>query len=197
MRSAGTERPITQIRFDGGRPCLDFVNTIHDRYTTHPEDYLTTPQRYREWCVRARLLDENEALQVDVTASALQEARTFRERLYAVFVARIRGAPAPSSAIAELDRWLHRAWSDLILDFESAQCLSWRARAIDEHLPVKRIALSALELLRDGQLHRLRQCATPDSCGWLFYDDTKNARRRWCAMATCGTSAKMREYRAR
>jgi predicted RNA-binding Zn ribbon-like protein len=31
--------------------------------------------------------------------------------------------------------------------------------ALDGHLPVKRIALSALALLRDGEPHRLRRCA--------------------------------------
>jgi predicted RNA-binding Zn ribbon-like protein len=127
----------------------------------------------------------------------LREVRRFRERLYGVFIARIRGTPAPAPDVTELDQWLHRAWTGLIVDPGSAQYLSWSKEAIDARLPLKRIALSALELLRDGDRRRLRQCATADSCGWLFYDDTRNGGRRWCAMATCGTAAKMREYRAR
>ena len=42
----------------------------------------------------------------------------------------------------------------------------------------------------------LRLCEA-DSCRWLFLDDTRNQRRRWCDMATCGSRAKMRSYRAR
>jgi predicted RNA-binding Zn ribbon-like protein len=197
MRPVGNERPIAQIRLDGGRSCLDFVNTIHDRFAINPEDYLTTAERYLEWCVLTRLLREKEAVRIVADVSALREARSFRERLHALFIARIRGASVPAASVAELDRWLHRAWTDLVVDLGSAQCLSWSIGAVDARLPLKRIALSALDLLRDGEPDRLRQCAAADSCGWLFYDETKNARRRWCAMATCGTAAKMREYRRR
>jgi hypothetical protein len=37
--------------------------------------------------------------------------------------------------------------------------------------------------------------SSPDSCGWLFYDDSKGGQRRWCAMEACGTIEKMRRYR--
>jgi predicted RNA-binding Zn ribbon-like protein len=191
------ERAIASVRLVGGRPCLDFVNTIHDRFASEPEDYLGTAERYLEWCVRARLLDEREAPRIAVRTHTLREVRRFRERLYAILIARIRGTSAPALGVTELDRWLHCAWGDLIVDPGSVQYLSWSSKAIDAELPLKRIALSALELLQEGSSPRLRQCAASDSCGWLFYDDTRNAGRRWCAMATCGTAAKMREYRAR
>lgn len=42
----------------------------------------------------------------------------------------------------------------------------------------------------------LRLCEA-ETCRWLFLDDTRNQRRRWCDMATCGSRAKMRSYRAR
>ncbi|MGH7701051.1 MAG: CGNR zinc finger domain-containing protein [Gemmatimonadales bacterium] len=32
------------------------------------------------------------------------------------------------------------------------------------------------------------------SCGWFFLDASKNRSRRWCSMATCGSSAKARRY---
>ncbi|WP_369324024.1 CGNR zinc finger domain-containing protein [Rhodanobacter denitrificans] len=41
----------------------------------------------------------------------------------------------------------------------------------------------------------LRRCANTRSCGWLFLDTSKNQRRRWCAMETCGTAEKMQRYR--
>ena len=45
-------RPVAAIRLDGGRLCLDFVNTIHDRYAVDAEDYICQPERFIEWCVR-------------------------------------------------------------------------------------------------------------------------------------------------
>jgi len=187
--------PIEGVRLDGGRPCLDFVNTIHDRRAADPVDYLAAPQHYVQWCLRARLLNRQEADRIAVAAGVMGEVRVFREHLHALLSARIDGAAAPPSALHECDRWLHQAWMSLSLDPASPGGVSWPAAAVDARLPLKRIALSLLDLLRSAEPHRLKRCASPDSCGWLFYDDSKSGQRRWCAMEACGTIEKMRRYR--
>jgi predicted RNA-binding Zn ribbon-like protein len=58
------------------------------------------------------------------------------------------------------------------------------------------IALSALTLLTQSDLSRIKQCQG-DHCGWLFFDTTKNRSRRWCEMEVCGNRAKQRALRAR
>jgi predicted RNA-binding Zn ribbon-like protein len=185
---------IEKIRLDGGRPCLDFVNTIHDRFAPVPEDYLATPLQYLEWCLRAQLLSRHEADRITAAGSVVAEVRVFREHLHALLSARIDGTAAPAGDLRACDRWLHQAWTSLSLDPTSPEGVSWSA-AVDARLPLKRIALSALELLRTAKPHRLKRCASPDSCGWLFYDDSKGAQRRWCSMEACGTVEKMRRYR--
>jgi predicted RNA-binding Zn ribbon-like protein len=186
---------IDSIRLDGGRPCLDFVNTIHDRRAPVPADYLAGPLQYREWSVRAGLLSPKEAERITVAAGVLAEARNYREHLHVLLSARITGSVAPADSLRECDRWLHRAWSSLSLNPSSPGAVSWPAAALDARLPLKRIALSALEVLGAAQPHRLKRCASADSCGWLFYDDSKGGRRRWCAMEVCGTVDKMRRFR--
>jgi predicted RNA-binding Zn ribbon-like protein len=185
---------IDAIRLSGGRACLDFVNTIHDRFAAVPVDYLGTPQHYVEWCLRTSLLSRQEADRI-TGAGVMGEVRSFREHLHALLSARIDGLPAPVNALRQCDRWLHQAWADLSLDPGSAEGVSWPPTAVDARLPLKRLALSALDLLRTAQPRRLKRCASPDSCGWLFYDDSKGGQRRWCAMETCGTIEKMRRYR--
>jgi predicted RNA-binding Zn ribbon-like protein len=185
---------IDAIRLSGGRACLDFVNTIHDRFAAVPVDYLGTPQHYVEWCLRTSLLSRQEADRI-TAAGVMGEVRSFREHLHALLSARIDGLPAPVNALRQCDRWLHQAWADLSLDPGSAEGVSWPPTAVDARLPLKRLALSALDLLRTAQPRRLKRCASPDSCGWLFYDDSKGGQRRWCAMETCGTIEKMRRYR--
>jgi predicted RNA-binding Zn ribbon-like protein len=187
--------PVERVRLDGGRPCLDFVNTIHDRFAAEPLDYLATPPQFLEWCSRAGLLSRQDADRIAVPAAVLGEVRIFREHLHALLTARIDGIAVPANALRECDRWLHQAWADLSIDPASPEGVSWSAAAYDARLPLKRIALSALEVLRAAQPHRLKRCASPDSCGWLFYDDSKGGQRRWCAMETCGTIYKMRRYR--
>lgn len=186
---------IENIRLDGGRPCLDFVNTIHDRFAPVPEDYLAKPPQYLEWCLRVQLLSRHEADRITAAGSVLAEVRAFREHLHALLSARIDGTTAPDGALRECDRWLHQAWTALSLDPASPEGVSWSTAVVDARLPLKRIALSALELLRAANPHRLKRCASPDSCGWLFYDDSKGAQRRWCSMEACGTVEKMRRYR--
>jgi predicted RNA-binding Zn ribbon-like protein len=193
--SATSRFPIEGIRLDGGRPCLDFVNTIHDRLAAEPVDYHATPQHFVAWCLRAQLLNRQEADRIAVSAAVMGEVWTLREHLHALLIARIDGTALPVNALRECDRWLHLAWTNLSLDPASPDAVSWSPAAVDARLPLKRIAVSLLDLLRTGQPHRLKRCASPDSCGWLFYDDSKGGQRRWCAMAACGTVEKMRRYR--
>ncbi|HEY3607042.1 MAG TPA: CGNR zinc finger domain-containing protein [Pseudonocardiaceae bacterium] len=51
-------------------------------------------------------------------------------------------------------------------------------------------------LLLTGEVQRLKRCAE-DSCGWVFWDTSKNHSRRWCSMRICGNRAKARRYAAR
>ena len=190
-------RPIAAIRLDGGRLCLDFVNTIHDRYAMEVEDYLRQPQRFVEWCTRAGALRPDDGVRVPHTvrerAALMREVETLRRHLHALFAARIDDLPLPAGAARTLDRWLHRGWESQSLGADGQ--LHWRADARDARLPLKRIALDALDLLGDAPASRLRRCANTSSCGWLFLDTSKNQRRRWCAMETCGTAEKMQRYR--
>lgn len=45
----------------------------------------------------------------------------------------------------------------------------------------------------DGTWERFKCCELP-SCGWAFYDSTRNRSGRWCSMKTCGSRHKAREY---
>jgi predicted RNA-binding Zn ribbon-like protein len=55
---------------------------------------------------------------------------------------------------------------------------------------------SAAEGLVRGELARVRRCSDP-RCPRVFLDTTKNGRRRWCDMATCGNRAKAARHRKR
>ena len=59
------------------------------------------------------------------------------------------------------------------------------------HLPlVNLISISAISILSDPrEYQRLKKCPG-HNCGWLFIDETKNARRKWCIMETCGNRSK-------
>ncbi len=50
--------------------------------------------------------------------------------------------------------------------------------------------MSAFSIVADPrELSRIKTCPG-DTCGWMFVDETKNSRRTWCLMETCGNRAK-------
>jgi predicted RNA-binding Zn ribbon-like protein len=192
-------RPVAAIRLDGGRLCLDFVNTIHDRYAVDAEDYICQPERFIEWCVLAGAIRSGEHIAAPEgagqRAALMRKVRTLRHRLDALLTSRIDGVPPPADAVQCLDQWLHRAWASQSLEVDGQ--MHWRDDAHNALLPLKRIALDALDSISDPSVSQLRRCANTSSCGWLFLDTSKNQRRRWCAMETCGTAVKMKRYRRR
>ncbi|MEJ7682514.1 MAG: CGNR zinc finger domain-containing protein [Segetibacter sp.] len=47
------------------------------------------------------------------------------------------------------------------------------------------------ETLLSDKLSRIKECG---NCGWLFYDSSKNGKRRWCSMKTCGSNVKALQW---
>jgi predicted RNA-binding Zn ribbon-like protein len=66
--------------------------------------------------------------------------------------------------------------------------------AVDDVLA--RIAEPIVREIGEGHDDRVRICAN-DTCRWIFYDESRSGRRRWCDMATCGNRAKARRHRER
>jgi hypothetical protein len=58
------------------------------------------------------------------------------------------------------------------------------------------IGAAALRTALTGEWWRLRSCAA-DDCHWVFYDQSKPGRGRYCAPDTCGNRIKTRAYRRR
>jgi predicted RNA-binding Zn ribbon-like protein len=187
------------MRLDGGVVCLDFTNTIHNRYALPVEDYIDTPERFYSWSAHAGAISRLEAHRIraqrEVPSDIVAEAAALRASLYVLFTSAIAGRALPKDDVATLDRWVHRAWRRVSVDPATPGGLCWANATADARLPLLRIALSALSLLTSPTLSQVKQCEDTAACGWLFLDCTKNQRRRWCSMVTCGTLAKMRRYR--
>ena len=194
-------RPVAAIRLDGGRLCIDFANSIHDRFAPAVEDYLATPERYAEWARRAGALDAEEEIALPQSdadrARLIAHIRALRDAMHCLLAAWIDGMPLPAEALRTANAWLLKAREDQALSSDGQLLL--RAPPGDTALPLKRIALDLVETLamaRAGAF-RLGHCANQSSCGWIFADVSKNGRRRWCAMETCGTASKMATLRRR
>ena len=58
------------------------------------------------------------------------------------------------------------------------------------------IVAVVVEAQASGAWPRLKACRH-ETCGWLFYDGSRNRSSSWCSMQVCGGRAKARSYRRR
>jgi len=199
--NSSSPRPISAIRLDGGRLCIDFVNSIHDRHAAVAEDYLATPERYVEWTQRVGAVSFGEGIQLPRSdldrASLMTDIRALRDAVYRLLVAWLEGETLPAGPLRIANDWLRKAWLDQALA-NNGQLMLGSVQG-DATLPLKRVALDLVDTLAGARAAEftLKRCANQSSCGWIFADTSKNGRRRWCAMETCGTASKMARLRRR
>lgn len=178
----------------GGRPSLDLVNTLRERWRRRVET-LTSPQDLSRWLVEAGLMPEPRR----VTRELLEEARELREAIDAAVSAVIDGRPVPAKSVKVVDGWLMRSGTrpHLVLGDGGVPLLGERAAADSPVRALGDIALDAATMLGlEEQRSRVRICAS-ETCSARFYDRSPAGRRRWCSMRGCGNEAKARRHRAR
>ncbi|HWI71386.1 MAG TPA: CGNR zinc finger domain-containing protein [Baekduia sp.] len=180
----------------GGRPAVDFVNTLRERWRRGVET-LVTPRDLANWLVRAGVMDADAP--APVTRTVLAQARDLREAIDALSVAVIEGRPAPAEAITLVDDWLVFAGArpQLVAGPGAVPLLTERAAADSPRRALGMVALDAAAMLGTAQQRdRIRICAS-ETCSGRFYDRSPAGVRRWCSMRTCGNEAKVRRHRAR
>jgi predicted RNA-binding Zn ribbon-like protein len=198
MTVAGTLGPMktaAELPFVAGHVALDFVNTAEERGHPDASDALTAPADLRLWGQRYGLISA-EAADDDQDKAEFDRAIEARELLYALFLARRTGQPAPQPQVARLTELGAAAYRAGNLQPNDDGTISWswdRSKlATIGHI----VVTGAIDLLQAEPSARLKQCPG-HQCGWFFLDTTKRGNRRWCSMAECGQEAKDEQRRAR
>ena len=184
---------------------LDFANTESGRGFPSHENHFREAGNVVEWLRHAKALpvDEAEWLRArvseraDLAADLLKQAIKLREAIHDIGAALGRRAKPPEAALASLSALHARCVAKAELAPGVMSCRwSWSVRDFPVEAALGPIALAAVRLFTEGDFHRLRECGG-NACGWLFYDRSKNNRRRWCEMEVCGNRAKQRRLAAR
>lgn len=189
----------------GGPVCLDFVNTLDDRYSEQPKELLKSYLDLAGFAEDTGVLDDSlvDRLLVrsqqnpEAAEQALRTAVHMRESMYSVFWAVVTRKPVPAAELHVLNEYVKEAARHLSL-VPARGHFEWRfdSRLIDWMTPLWPIARSAGELLASDQLQYVRACASK-TCEWLFLDESKNHARRWCDMTKCGNRAKVKRFYTR
>ncbi|HYV96284.1 MAG TPA: CGNR zinc finger domain-containing protein [Gemmatimonadaceae bacterium] len=185
------------------RPWISFINT---EAPAAGDDALASFDAYVAWLELAEMLDAERGvslrrravLQPAGATAALLDARRMRAALRALAE---RGAATDKSrslALAEINRVLGRsAGMRRIEQLDDGRFVRSFVAAGDAFAGLLiPLVESATDSLVRGELGRVRWCANP-RCHRVFFDASRNGRRRWCDMKTCGNRAKAARHRRR
>ena len=194
-------------RLLGGRLCLDFANTVENLAGPAPEEFLRGYPDLAGWGRHAGILTADEADRVlaagkerpEAAAETFSCALALRSAIYGVFLALAEDRdPEPDDLVRVETEYATGLGRARLVRVDAGFDWRWPDGDGAPDRVAWEAARSAVELLREEELGRVRRCPGPDGgCGWLFYDESKNGSRRWCSMEGCGSHAKMRRYRAR
>ena len=185
---------------------LNFANTESGRGFPSHQNHFREAANVVEWLRHAKALPVEEAdwLQTRVAERAgSRRAISWRRRsrfataMHDIGVALGHRAKPPEAALASLSALHARCVAKAELAPGASSCRwQWSVRASPVEAALGPIALAAVRLFTEGDFARIRECGG-HACGWLFYDRSKNNRRRWCEMEVCGNRAKQRRLAAR
>lgn len=201
-RVAETDRPF---ELTGGSVCLDFVNTVDNRPTPRRQDLLQNFPDLLRWGRQSGILTAQQALRLSNRAqqhpregsAALTRAKAFREVLFRIFAAIADRRAPPESDLAALNATLHTLGKQVQLA-AGRNGFSWQWAGAEDSFDqiLWWVARSAADLLTSDERGQIRECAA-EECDWLFVDRSRNRKRRWCDMKTCGNRDKVRRFYAR
>ncbi len=141
---------------------------------------LASPQSALRWLREAGLWKgQRTLLQQD-----LEQLQNYREALRRFVI-------DPASGAADVDDFVKKLTFHMAVNEDGTTDL----RSTNEG--VAGVIGALMEIVFASQVNGTWQrfkCCELETCGWAFYDHTKNRSGRWCSMKTCGSRHKARAY---
>ena len=186
----------------GGRPCLDFVNTLDWRGADQSVEYLHTYQDLVAWSRHAGTISAKEAnimLQRSQKRPSKQDkvlgkAIKLRETIYRIFSSLSDGRPVANKDLSAFNKFLSQTMKSSQI-VRTKDGYRWDSKGEMAKLGwiLNPLVRSAADLLVSDELNRVKKCGDP-ACGYLFLDTSRNKSRRWCIMSDCGNRAKASRF---
>jgi predicted RNA-binding Zn ribbon-like protein len=202
--TARTASPELPLKYVGGDPSVDLVNTVDWLHDGLAHDRIPDYGRFVEWAEGAGVITRPTADRLRRTAashprqaaSALGAAASLRWLLQRLFADVASGTPS-SAALEEFNELLAVTLGRMRVAAVPRRglAIAWDGMGDDLQSPLWPVIWSAAQLLASADADRLRVCDAPE-CGWMYVDRSRNGLRRWCQMETCGTREKNRRRAA-
>jgi predicted RNA-binding Zn ribbon-like protein len=210
VRSLVSKLPeIVTLPLVGGRPCLNFANTVHGRLDPKTRnDTLGSYSDLLAFSLRQNIISVETytklykyAIEVPREAERIfNAARAFRNTLIQIIdtLAMTSDQKAedflPPDMLNSVDVARRQAHLNDSLEWDGLQCIL-RPHPEKEglDLPLLEIVRDAEALLCSPQIMKINTCSAP-GCGWVYLDASKNHSRRWCSMKLCGNREKATRF---
>ena len=174
---------------------LDFINTLEFSGVASVE-HLPTSAHAVDWLAQRGLVHRADVERSFGRPGALERLRTVRSAMRQINEAAADRRAADQSAIVEVNRALRARPVIELAPAEDGITVGHRhvGDPLDDALAT--LIEPVVREIASGRRDRLRICAN-DTCRWVFFDESRTGRRRWCDMSTCGNRAKAARHRAR
>jgi len=175
----------------GGHLALDFCNTAGEHLAETPDEFLFDWKSFLRWATHVGLIGHQSYLELLRSPEPVDAILELREAIYRVGLA-VAGARRLSKHNLEFIR--ERADTRPPRFEVRDNSVRWRpdpSHASQQLCGV--LAAEALSLFCSPKAARIGVCEG-GNCGWLFLDESRGKKRRWCDMNDCGSRAKARRY---
>lgn len=174
----------------------DFVNTLDQRrYIEHGTphvggDEIATAKQLETWLCEHDLLEVGRTIEPDDHLDAIALRTALRELLGLNPADRTREIAVGEQLTQVAVKF------PLVVKMQVGKGLVLEAAGVSSVRNLAAVLAELQTLDYQGDLDRVKTCAS-EECGWIFYDRSKPASRRWCSSARCGNRAKTKNYRNR
>ena len=175
----------------GGHLALDFCNTAGEHLAAPPDELLLDWESFLRWATQVGLIGPQSYFGLINHPEPLGEVILLREAIYRFGLA-VAGTGRTSRR--DLDAIRERANVPRPEIHFNGDLGQWRP--VPHHASEQicgLLAAEALSLFCSPKATRIGVCEG-GNCGWLFLDESRGKKRRWCDMNDCGSKAKARRY---
>jgi predicted RNA-binding Zn ribbon-like protein len=175
----------------GGHLALDFCNTAGEHLADRPDEFLRDWETFLRWAAQVALIGPESHVELAHHPEPVAQIVQLREAIY-----RVGLAMAGTRRISERDLAFLRERADAPRPETRLRknVIQWRPTPLNASEQLCAVLASeALSLLCSPIAARIRICEG-GQCGWLFLDESRGKRRRWCDMSDCGSRAKAQRY---
>ena len=170
---------------------LDFCNTAGEHLSVRPDELLLDWESFLRWATQVGLIGAQSYFELVRRPEPLDGIILLREAIYRLGLAIAGGARISKGDLDVVRKNAKAPLPDINFSDNAGQ---WRPAPLHASEQICAVlATESLSLFCSPKAERIGVCEG-GNCGWLYLDESRGKRRRWCDMNDCGSRAKARRY---